>query len=196
MTEDLHGVWTRIALAGAVVVVTVALLMGNAALASGLADGRSMPLGPVELRLDISPGISFGVGAGPAVWIGMTALTSGAVVLGLLSAPRLDAVSRVGLTLAVAGAAANLVDRADDGLVTDYLHHAWLPTFNLDDVLVVVGVVLILAGRVVSLLDGPRRRGPREPQLRNASTRRSSSAAASGSYSPREGSANRCPLPG
>ncbi len=140
------------ALVGAVVVLIAALLMANSALASVLADGRSVPLGPVVLRLDVSPGIAFGVGAGPAVWIGMTALTSGAVVLGLLSAPRLDAVSRVGLALAVAGAAANFIDRADDGMVTDYLHHPWLPTFNLDDVLIAVGVVLILAGRVVSML--------------------------------------------
>lgn len=46
----------------------------------------------------------------------------------------------------LAGAIANLVDRAVDGVVTDYLHTGWFPTFNLADVFITVGgAVLVLA---------------------------------------------------
>ncbi len=39
------------------------------------------------------------------------------------------------------GAAANLVDRAADGVVTDYLHSSWWPTFNLADTFIVLGAI-------------------------------------------------------
>ena len=50
------------------------------------------------------------------------------------------------LAAMLGGAVANLSDRAGDGLVTDYLHTGWFPTFNLADVFVVTGAaVLVLA---------------------------------------------------
>ena len=43
------------------------------------------------------------------------------------------------------GAAANLTDRAGDGVVTDYLHTGWWPTFNLADVFIVCGGLAMVA---------------------------------------------------
>ena len=40
------------------------------------------------------------------------------------------------------GAVGNLVDRATDGVVTDYLHTGWFPTFNLADIFIVVGALI------------------------------------------------------
>ena len=46
----------------------------------------------------------------------------------------------------LSAAVANVIDRAADGQVTDYLHTGWFPTFNLADVFVVTGAaVLVLA---------------------------------------------------
>ena len=39
---------------------------------------------------------------------------------------------------------ANLTDRLGDGVVTDYLHSGWWPTFNLPDVAIVAGSVLLV----------------------------------------------------
>jgi signal peptidase II len=51
-----------------------------------------------------------------------------------------------GLMVAVilGGAISNLADRAADGLVTDYLHTGWFPTFNGADVLITVGAAALL----------------------------------------------------
>lgn len=43
----------------------------------------------------------------------------------------------------IGGAAANVVDRARDGVVTDYLHTGWWPTFNLADSFLVTGSIAI-----------------------------------------------------
>lgn len=50
----------------------------------------------------------------------------------------------LGLAAVLAGAVANLVDRAGDGVVTDYLHSGWWPTFNLADVFITLGAAAVL----------------------------------------------------
>ena len=56
------------------------------------------------------------------------------------------------------GAVANLTDRARDGIVTDYLHSGWWPTFNLADTAIVTGAILF----VLSSLGPPRAAGNHE----------------------------------
>ena len=51
--------------------------------------------------------------------------------------------ARIALAALLTGALANLADRASDGVVTDYLHTGWWPTFNLADTLIVIGGVLL-----------------------------------------------------
>ena len=48
------------------------------------------------------------------------------------------------LALVLGGAIANVVDRAGDGVVTDYLHSGWFPTFNIADTAIVTGVALLV----------------------------------------------------
>ena len=43
----------------------------------------------------------------------------------------------------IGGALANVVDRARDGVVTDYLHTGWWPTFNLADTFLVTGCIVM-----------------------------------------------------
>ena len=52
---------------------------------------------------------------------------------------------RMALAAILGGAIANLVDRVPDGLVTDYLHTGWWPTFNLADIFIVGGTVFLVA---------------------------------------------------
>jgi signal peptidase II len=55
--------------------------------------------------------------------------------------------------LLVAGALGNLVDRAREGAVTDFIDVRWWPAFNLADVAITFGVIGLLW-----ILEGPGRR--------------------------------------
>ena len=57
--------------------------------------------------------------------------------------------------LLIGGAAGNLIDRAAEGSVTDFLDPAWWPAFNLADAAITVGVVVLLY-----VIEGPPSRGP------------------------------------
>ena len=51
---------------------------------------------------------------------------------------------RFGLSFVIAGALGNLLDRLVYGHVIDFIHLGFWPTFNLADVFIVVGVILLL----------------------------------------------------
>lgn len=100
-------------------------------------------------------------------------LQDGTLVLGLLSAlvsvlivvyllrrgPRLGALQRTALSLILAGALGNMIDRFRLGYVIDFIHFNVpgfsFPVFNLADSCVVVGAGLLL---IASALGGPRAR--------------------------------------
>lgn len=128
----------------------------------GLADGRTVDLGILQLRLGYNAGVAFSVGAGLPVWVVLA--TTGAIALGLglfawRSVASLAGAARLGVAGILAGAIGNVVDRAGDGRVTDYLHTGWWPTFNLADVWITVGAVLLVLGSLRSGPDEPA--GPR-----------------------------------
>lgn len=114
-----------------------------------LGDGRSVDLGPLALQLTHNSGAAFSLGSGLPSWVvvAVTALLTG--VIAVITWRAVTSTSRllpVGLAAVLAGAAANVVDRAGDGRVTDYLHTGWWPTFNLADVWITLGAaVAILA---------------------------------------------------
>lgn len=111
--------------------------------ASSALDGRPVDLGPLDLRLSHNTGIAFGMGdrlPGPAI-LAVTALVmvvfTIAAVRGALGPP-------VATGLVLGGGFANLVDRAIGGSVVDFLDVGWWPTFNLADVFLSVGCVLLI----------------------------------------------------
>lgn len=57
--------------------------------------------------------------------------------------------------LLIAGAAGNLIDRAREGSVTDFVDLPWWPAFNLADVSITIGVLTLLY-----VLEGPPSREP------------------------------------
>jgi signal peptidase II len=113
---------------------------------ASLAGGRVVDLGIVQLRLLYNPGISFSMGAGLPTWVilavtGLIALV--VAVFGWRAAPTLPVLGLVGVSGIIAGALTNLVNRAIDGAVTDYLHTGWFATFNVPDSLITLGVVAL-----------------------------------------------------
>jgi signal peptidase II len=106
-----------------------------------------------DLRLGFNTGVSFGMFAaegvhGYVVLLAAT-LTVSIFFLWLAWGTRL-VLERAGYGAIVGGAFGNLIDRLPDGAVTDFLDlHAggWhFPTFNLADLAISAGVLLLLLG--------------------------------------------------
>nr|WP_308195306.1 signal peptidase II [Blastococcus sp. KM273128] len=108
-------------------------------------SATGVDLGPVDLRLGYNPGVAFSVGAEAPAWliIAVTAvITAGVAVIAWRAARHGGRAQLAALALILGGAVANLADRATDGVVTDYLHTGWWPTFNLADTAIVIGALL------------------------------------------------------
>ena len=107
--------------------------------------GREIGRGPMALRLERNSGVAFSFGAGAPVPLVVTLTAVATAALGVSAwrgAASMPRVELAALTLTVGGATANVIDRAADGVVTDYLHVRWWPTFNLADTAIITGAVL------------------------------------------------------
>lgn len=127
-----------------------------------LGDGRVVEL-PLGARLEHgeNSGIAFGLlsGSGGVVLIlALVALLGLTVVL-----LRSRAAAAVPFGLLLGGALANLVDRARDGEVTDFIDLGPWPSFNLADVGITTGVALLAVALArdpgARALDGGRTTG-------------------------------------
>lgn len=125
----------------------VALDQGSKAIATSLVDpGDRVEVLPFLAFENVrNKGVAFGLGGDISA-----ALIAGTIVLlvGLLvfMAFRGDGGWLVWLpaALLLGGALGNLADRVRDGAVTDFIDLPLWPTFNLADVAIVVGVLLLL----------------------------------------------------
>ena len=110
-----------------------------------------------DLHLSFNTGVSFGLFAAEGVhgYMVLLAVTLTVSVFFLWFAWGAKRVlERAGYGAIVGGAFGNLIDRLPDGAVTDFLDlHAggWhFPTFNLADVAITAGVLLLLLSSVLS----------------------------------------------
>lgn len=133
-------------LAGAVCGLVVAAdQAAKAAVEAHLVPGQyEEVLGPLELTLSHNRGVAFGLAGGAGVKLVLTTAIALAVVGYLFTRnPR-----RRGMWLAVGlvagGAIGNLVDRIRAGAVTDFIVVGSWPAFNLADVSITLGVVLLV----------------------------------------------------
>jgi signal peptidase II len=135
--------WRRaLALAGSVVLldqatkeIAIAELAGEAPV--------ELPLG-FELDYVTNTGIAFGLlGDGAGLVVAITAVTLTALVVLFASSP-----VRLGLWLAtglvVGGALGNLADRVRVDAVTDFVDPPYWPAFNLADVAITLGVLVLV----------------------------------------------------
>ncbi|EGX59766.1 putative signal peptidase [Streptomyces zinciresistens K42] len=125
--------------------------LGAKAWAERALPGDPIPLGLLELRLAYNPGVAFSMGGNLPSWVVIAVtgvITAFVAIVGWRLAPKSWAAAGAAAFI-LGGAAANLIDRAGDGVVTDYLHTGWWPTFNMADVFIVTGgiAVAILAWR-------------------------------------------------
>ncbi len=132
----------------ALAAVLAAADLGLKAWAEQALPGAPIEGGPLDLQLAFNSGVAFSFAADAPSWtvIAATGLITLVVAAALWrTAPAGSRLSGGALAAVLGGAAANLIDRAQDGRVTDYLHTGWWPTFNLADVFIVCGGLLIVA---------------------------------------------------
>lgn len=124
--------------------VLIADQAAKALIEANLVPGEQVDvLGPLEFTLAHNRGVAFGLASGGGVLL--VALTVAAlVVVGVLFARD---PARPGMWIAIGllagGALGNLVDRVRAGEVTDYIDLLSWPPFNLADVAVTLGVVVL-----------------------------------------------------
>jgi signal peptidase II len=126
--------------------VVVLIDQGTKAIATSLVDrgDRSEVLPFLAFENVRNKGVAFGLGGDiSAVLIGVTI----AVLVGVLAFLALRGKSGtlvwLPAALLIGGALGNLADRVRDGAVTDWIDLPLWPTFNLADVAIVVGVLLL-----------------------------------------------------
>ena len=137
--------------AGAVVVAAWAVRM---AVEQQLALGDSVSLLGALLRLTRgeNSGVAFGLLRGSSLvpWLSAIAL----IALAFLIAQQQSRLASVAWGLILGGGLANLIDRLADGRVTDYIDvtlGAWqYPTFNLPDVAITIGFIVLLGMLILS----------------------------------------------
>lgn len=117
-----------------------------------LRQGASVPVLPgFDLTLWFNTGASFGMLSGlmgdmPLAMASLTGLiTAWLVVMAVRARHPLEA---AGFAVIVGGSLGNILDRLLQGAVTDFLDLSWRgwhwPTFNMADVAITIGAVLIL----------------------------------------------------
>lgn len=101
-------------------------------------------LGPLELTLAHNSGVAFGLAGGAGVGLVLVTLVALAVVACLFARNPLRRGMWVAVGLVAGGALGNLVDRVRADHVTDFVHVGSWPAFNLADVSISAGVVLLI----------------------------------------------------
>ena len=144
---------TRVMLISLIAAAVVADQLTKAAALSLLSQGTAVSVFPsFNLSLGFNTGASFGMMGG--IMAGkpllMAALTGALTIAFAVMAFRAqNALERAGFALVVGGALGNIIDRVRQGAVTDFLDFYWRdwhwPTFNVADICITLGAVLILA---------------------------------------------------
>ena len=129
------------ALCGLVVVLDQA---AKAAIEAHLVPGQHVEvLGPLEFTLSHNSGVAFGLAAGGGVRLVLVTALALAVVAYVFSRNPTRPGMWVAAGLLAGGALGNLADRVRADAVTDYIAIGNWPAFNLADVAVTTGVLLL-----------------------------------------------------
>lgn len=104
-------------------------------------DGIDLP-GPLDLRLVLNSGVSFGIGSDLPIWLVLAVTAAATSLVAMMFWRRPDVPLAGGLI--VGGAISNLADRTSGGAVVDLFSLGWFPTFNLADVFITTGVAALI----------------------------------------------------
>jgi signal peptidase II len=133
-------------LAGALCgVVFVADQAAKAAVEANLVPGEKVELlGPIGLTLAHNRGVAFGLAGGAGTGLVLLGLVALAVIAYLFSRNATGSGVWAAVGLLAGGALGNLADRVRADEVTDYVDVGSWPAFNLADVAITCGVVLLV----------------------------------------------------
>jgi signal peptidase II len=135
------------ALAATGVVVAVDQLTKYVATSQLMPGERSEVLPFLAFEISHNSGVAFGIGGDVSALVIAAELVFLIVLLCWLAATsRSNALIWFPAALLVGGALGNLADRARDGAVIDFIDLPVWPTFNLADVAIVAGVILLVIG--------------------------------------------------
>jgi signal peptidase II len=141
-------------------VVVAALLLGlfgcdhatKSVAEAALSEGRVVNLvtGALELRYARNPDTAFslfrvlGLHPSPILLLLVSLVVTALVgALWFLARKRSTLWDNIGYALVLAGAFGNVADRANHGYVVDFIHIAHWPIFNVADVVIVLGTMLL-----------------------------------------------------
>lgn len=132
-------------LAGALAALVIALdQVAKALVEASLVTGEQVEvLGPLELTLAHNRGVAFGLASGGGAVLILLTVAALAFVAALFARDPARPGLWVAVGLLTGGALGNLADRVLEGAVTDYVDLLAWPPFNLADVAIVAGVVLL-----------------------------------------------------
>lgn len=127
--------------------ILVADQVSKALVRASFALGESHPLIPGVLWLTHvkNTGAAFGMFRGQQ-WalIGVALLVLATITWAMLRVRPQSLIARTALAMIAAGACGNLIDRIAAGGVTDFLDLGWWPVFNVADMSLDIGVVLLV----------------------------------------------------
>jgi len=118
-------------------------------------------LGPLEFTLTHNRGVAFGLAGGAGAPLVLVTLFALGVVLYLFSRNPSRPWMWVAVGLLAGGAIGNLVDRIRLGHVTDFIDLPPWPPFNLADVAITFGVILLM---ILYLFDAGAESKPEEAE--------------------------------
>lgn len=154
--------WARAA--GLCGLVLVADQVAKAVVEDHLVIGERVEvLGPLELTLAHNSGVAFGLAGGAGVGLVLVTLVALGVVGYLFARNPTRRGMWVAVGLVAGGALGNLVDRIRADHVTDFIHVGSWPAFNLADVSISAGVILLV---LLYLRDAETEERDGEPERR------------------------------
>lgn len=133
------------ALAGALALLVLAAdQVAKAVVEANLVPGEHVDaLGPLEFTLSHNRGVAFGLAGGAGVGLILVTLAALGLIVYLFARDPGRRGMWIASGLVVGGALGNLVDRVLAGEVTDYIAVGAWPPFNVADIAITCGAVLL-----------------------------------------------------
>jgi signal peptidase II len=136
--------WVRLLLVAAVVLGLDQLTKAIVRSSMTLGESRRVIGGLLDITYVHNKGVAFGaLAGGGAIVAALTGVALGAIVVYFVMRSR-TAYLWLPVGLLLGGALGNLLDRARDGAVTDFIDPVLWPAFNVADSCIVIGVLGLL----------------------------------------------------
>jgi signal peptidase II len=136
--------WVRVLVVAAAVLALDQLTKAIVRSSMKLGESRHVIAGLLDISYVHNKGVAFGaLAGGGAIVAALTGVALGAIVVYFVMRSR-TAYLWLPVGMLLGGALGNLLDRARDGAVTDFIDPVWWPAFNVADACIVLGVLGLL----------------------------------------------------